>query len=508
MGNLQAWIAQLSKNQKKKPNATISEELLERVHRELLSEAPDYAECIESLESFSPTCTEKFYKEIYSSLPEDVQTALNREFLMCIERNSPRTITSRFMQSVKSRLATNKYVDELTPEVQWLISHQDEKYVGFELQKIRDNSQESTWQKLLLLDIQEWDISMNQVKSFYQILFDNSADATTQEMYKKFLKENYLGDTLQSSPVVNVETKLEMVPLSPGPLPADEHPHKQNVVVPTDNSQSKTLHSEAALLVNTTYALSSNIQQSSDLPLSTPQQDSNDVAERTETLPKEVQFPHSPSPIVAPCCEKAISVTPGNEHGNSLIMEAALSADVPKVSIENAVPSTSQQVPAEQALEKDGVKLAELLLAWSKKQVSGVVALKESLRVSEREYKRLDSQFSSLRENLFLVKKELADRDTKIASLQKQLAETTAHLDSSQKQAAELDATIQKLQRMNENSASQAVLGYKTELAAALKSIVEDANLPEAQKDADILSALLGDLLDILHFKGVPLEEK
>ena len=75
-----------------------------------------------------------------------------------------------------------------------------------------------------------------------------------------------------------------------------------------------------------------------------------------------------------------------------------------------------------------------------------------------------------------------------------------------QAKSAELDGMVSKLQQMNENSAVQAVLGYKAELASALKSIVEDARLPEAQHDAEILSALLADLLDTLHFKGVPLE--
>ena len=72
----------------------------------------------------------------------------------------------------------------------------------------------------------------------------------------------------------------------------------------------------------------------------------------------------------------------------------------------------------------------------------------------------------------------------------------------------ELDKTVETLQRMNENSAAQAIAGYKEELASALKSLVEDASLPEAQNDLGILTALLGDLLDTLRFKGIPLEGK
>lgn len=429
MVNIQEWIAQLPKSQKKNPNIAISKELLERLRCELLTESPDYTKCIESLASFSLSCTEKFYKDVYSSLPEDVQASLDCEFLRCVENNSPKTITSRFTQSVKSRLAAAEYVNKLSPEVKWLISHLNNKNVALELQKIRDNSQEFAWQKLLLLDIQEWDIRISQVKSFYQILFDNSADATTQEMYRNFLKKNFLDDIQQSDTPDAIKAISKAAQSSHRLLPENESHYKQNAVVPTDNSQNKAVTSEPALF---------------------------------------------------------------------------------KATIENIPLSVSSQVPTEQeqGLEKDGVKLAELLLAWSRKQASGTAALKESLRMSERESNRLGTQLSSLRDELFAAKKELSGRDAEIASLRSQLAETAAHLDSSRKQAAEFDETIRKLQRMNENSASQAVAGYKTELAAALKSIVEDARLPEAQKDADILSALLGDLLDTLRFKGIPLEEK
>lgn len=72
-----------------------------------------------------------------------------------------------------------------------------------------------------------------------------------------------------------------------------------------------------------------------------------------------------------------------------------------------------------------------------------------------------------------------------------------------ERKVAEQDEIICKLQRMNENTAKQSVAGYKTELASALKSLVEDARLPEAKEDKEIAVALLEDLLDVLRFKGV-----
>lgn len=138
--------------------------------------------------------------------------------------------------------------------------------------------------------------------------------------------------------------------------------------------------------------------------------------------------------------------------------------------------------------------------------MQGTSVLKSSLKTSNNDLKRLEERFSNLQSELFAAKEEIAAKEVTIAVLQRDLADANTKLKAEQAKSSELDGMVSKLQQMNENSATQAVLGYKAELAAALKSIVEDARLPEAQHDAEILSALLADLLDTLHFKGVPLE--
>ncbi len=67
----------------------------------------------------------------------------------------------------------------------------------------------------------------------------------------------------------------------------------------------------------------------------------------------------------------------------------------------------------------------------------------------------------------------------------------------------ELDETVVILQRMNENTAKMSVDGFKNDLAAALKSIVEDMALPEVREDKAIMEALMEDMLDVLRYKGV-----
>ena len=64
------------------------------------------------------------------------------------------------------------------------------------------------------------------------------------------------------------------------------------------------------------------------------------------------------------------------------------------------------------------------------------------------------------------------------------------------------------LQRMNKNSAEQALSGYKAELNSALKNVLENLTDTEAWKDIEMLSPLCDHLLGILKYKGISLEEQ
>ena len=75
--------------------------------------------------------------------------------------------------------------------------------------------------------------------------------------------------------------------------------------------------------------------------------------------------------------------------------------------------------------------------------------------------------------------------------------------DELERKVVDQDEQIRILTRMNKNTAEQSVAGFKAELASALKSLVEDAQLPEAKSDVEIASALLEDMLDVLRYKGV-----
>ena len=88
-----------------------------------------------------------------------------------------------------------------------------------------------------------------------------------------------------------------------------------------------------------------------------------------------------------------------------------------------------------------------------------------------------------------------------------QLANAEQQVIEERERYENLDNTVEALHHMNENTESQAISGFKADLSSAVQSIVRDARLPEAQGDAEILSALLEDLLDTMKIMGISLGE-
>lgn len=499
MSDIQDFVAHVTDSQKKSPKKTQIDKLLEIVKTELQSTTPDYDGCVLALTTFSHQIIGVFYDNVYIHFPKNVCASFDLAFLRWAE-SRPKIAGKnlaylKMAQAIKKRLPIVSSADELLPELQWYISNFDDSRAAKETKKMRDECELTDLQKLLALDVQNWHTDWEMLKKFYGILFSDFTGPTTKKLYQEFLLRNHLVSESSSELAFLLSQKRDAL---------DNQTKRSTSGIAPSSSMSKDILEHVSEHRTGVLPIPQQSSTAAEGPV-------NMVAGKFEgkkmspsALTSESESSHKQTTVVS------MDNGQGNifsaETGSLINTTHALPADTPNPS--EVLLSTPQQDSAEFSLEKDGVKLAELLLAWSRKQASGTAALKESLRMSERESNRLGTQLSSLRDELFAAKKELSGRDAEIASLRSQLAEAAAHLDSSRKQAAEFDETIRKLQRMNENSASQAVAGYKTELADALKSIVEDARLPEAQKDADILSALLGDLLDTLRFKGIPLEEK
>lgn len=416
MGNMRKWASQVTKQQRKKFTKGLTAQLFQMIKEELSSETPDYYGCVVALTTLHRQTIGEFYKNVYRTIPANAQESIDNALLTWandkVRENRP-VVCSRVAEVITQRLRTED-TDRVVPLLQWHISTLSGKNADSYTKQIRENCGEKNLQKLLALDLQEWEVSRKLVKNFYQILFENSSDTKTQKMYQAFLSKNYLNN----SPV---------------------RTEKNNI---TDTDTAGNMAAE--------LNVDENEQQKQ--PDSNP---AKDISGETE-----------------------ISIT--------------------------SEPDTKPKT--ESMRESNGVALAEMLLAWSKKQVRNTAALREIITRSDIELKTLQAKSASLSAQLRAAQEELSEKERAITGLRQTLEQTGQELAAAQRRAQELDETVSKLQRMNENSSSQAVTGYQAGLAAALKSVVEDASLPEARNDADILSTLLGDILDVLRFKGVPLE--
>lgn len=473
METIREWISRLTLSQKKKPSKTVVDNLYKMIETELRSTSPDYDACVLALTTFSHQIVSMFYESEYVHFPKDQQVPFDAAFLKWAE-SRPKVAGSniaylKMAQVLKRRLALVDSAEELVPELKWYITNFDDSRATSETMKFQSECELADLQKLLTLEVSDWPIDPDKIKKFYGILFSSFSGTTTKSLYQAFLIKNQLADSASND---SAETSQLNISKSND---AAKHTAASDSSIPKQDAVTEKVPSVAPLPV--------------EAPSLHPAQSTNpdkivDVRKDTEDKTED----KTPSPAEKP------------------IVHDFSGSPIPMYH-ESSVPASEMPQPdPDPDPDKDGVKLAEHLLVWARTQVQGTAVLKSSLRRSSNELKKLEDRFSNLRKELFAAKEEIAAKEVTIMALQRDLAAVNARLDAEQQKSAELDGMVSKLQQMNENSATQAVLGYKAELASALKSIVEDTRLPEAQHDAEILSALLADLLDTLHFKGVPLE--
>lgn len=471
METIREWISRLTPSQKKKPGKAVVDNLFKMIDTEIHSPSPNYDDCVFALTTFGQQLVGIFYGEEYVRLPKDLRTPFDAAFLKWAE-SRPKVAGSniaylKMAQVLKKRLSIVDSAEELVPELKWYISNFDDARATSETMKFQSECELADLQKLLALDVSDWRIDAEKVKKFYGILFSSFSGAATKSLYQAFLVKNHLVDSAKDDNVEPSQLDINKAIVS------SKHTAALNSPTPKQEDVAEKAPSTTALPSET---LSSPSAQSmnSDKIVDVRKDTEDEVADKTSSLAEKPMVHNLPEPPTASYKESS-----------------------------DLSPEISQPEPDP---DKDGVKLAERLLAWAKTQVQGVSILKSSLKTSNNDLKRLEDRFSNLQSELFAAKEEIAAKEVTITALQHDLAAAQARLESEQAKSAELDGMISKLQQMNENTATQAVLGYKAELASALKSIVEDTRLPEAQHDSEILSALLADLLDTLHFKGVPLE--
>ena len=478
MPTLREYLDSLSPSGKKKPNKT----LMEYMRKELSAEQPDYAVCLDALSKFLPPATGMFYADAYPLLSESVQKEWNQAFLKWADTQTAAKQPAAFLrmsQAVKARLEQMEKADELSLEIQWFISRfaDNSARAVSDAREMRDKTSAEQLRKLLVLPVENWSVDKESLKIFFDILFADFPAEHLEKEYRMFLMRTGLdGSENGVSPLAETkahetEEKPSVQAVSQKSAPAEESAPERPAECAAPTEEPKKTEQSVSV---TSAATPSKASEESDAESPTPE-NAPAIAAPSETG-KEAE---AETPTEMPA-KKAAPET------------------LPSKSAENA---TEQPQPFGKANEPGFMKLLERALASAKQEVRNTEKLKESLARSESSLKESERQCEDLTRKLGVARQENAE-------LRMRLEKAERQAESDRETALKMREAAETLQRMNENSAAQALAGYKAELNSALKDILENLADTEAREDIDILSALCDHLLDILKYKGISLEEQ
>lgn len=160
---------------------------------------------------------------------------------------------------------------------------------------------------------------------------------------------------------------------------------------------------------------------------------------------------------------------------------------------------------------KDGIALAETMLAWTRSQTVRMIEIGTQLSNSTAEVARLNKQNAEMRERILELEMSLSSVKKDRASLEQQLQqanETSAVLEAEKNAAQD---TIGRIHIMSDNSVKQEIDGFKHSLGSELSRTVKDfssdvSDLADAEK-VEVYTALMDELLDTLKHNGIVIEE-
>lgn len=172
--------------------------------------------------------------------------------------------------------------------------------------------------------------------------------------------------------------------------------------------------------------------------------------------------------------------------------------------IDTPVPKTAEK-------PKDGIALAEAMLAWTRSQTARMIEIGTQLSNSTAEVARLNKQNAEMRERILELEMSLSSVKKDRASLEQQLQqanETSAVLEAEKNTAQDV---ISRIQIMSDNSVKQEIDGFKHSLGSELSKTVKDfssdvSDLTDAEK-VEVYTALMDELLDTLKHNGIVIEE-
>ena len=474
MGAIQEWSSGIKTEMGPNLNQDLTDELFLRIKENISSTNPDFADCIASLASFAPSVFEKFYSATYVDLDKRIQQQWNQAVLSWADapvsdKSKKVIVYPRIILVIQSRLPQVNDPDEISCEMQWCIAHfggNPKKVKAIEA--MRNKTPWEHLKKLLYLNVEGWPVDKDNLLNFYFVLFPDSEFNYEKEELLSFLDRNHLNKPdapITSKKDKNQSTIEKFYEIKSGVS-------EQKIVSQSDNDEAQ--HDDATKMIGQ----DSGAQHDAKTALATQTTEASDV--QTQTISKTDT--NQPAVVGSWNVESqtAFSMVPKQENPEPL--------------------ENYRRAKKSESKEQDGLKMLRRALTWAEQQSQEMEELKENLTKSESRIRLLEAEKAALEHRL-------QDAMSEASALRIQLANAENQVNEEREKYQNLDNTVEALHHMNENTELQAISGFKADLASAVQSIVHDARLPEAQGNAEILSALLEDLLDTMRFKGIPMEE-
>ena len=257
---------------------------------------------------------------------------------------------------------------------------------------------------------------------------------------------------------------------------------------------------------------------------------SDALESKTQELYHEFKFRHGIKDQTDTGANEAPTPQPVASTGNAVegnkeldAVPGAVEAQGGDKPAESAQPVTPLQIPPQTEYPidtpvpktadkpKDGIALAEAMLAWTRSQTARMIEIGTQLSNSTAEVARLNKQNAEMRERILELEMSLSSVKKDRASLEQQLQqanETSAILEAEKNAAQD---TIGRVQIMSDNSVKQEIDGFKHSLGSVLSRTVKDfssdvSDLTDAEK-VEVYTALMEELLDTLKHNGIVIEE-
>lgn len=208
MESITDWARKIDKKARNKVSKQLQEELFKRVIASLQENKNTYQECVDTLCLFESKVVSLFYQNCYwTDVPDRVKW--DNAFLSWANSKKPTTsATIRMALILQEKLKKAKGSADVLSELRWFSLHEDSHSVST-FESLREKIEKSDLRKLLDLDIRDWKIGRPLVVKMYGILFSDSRESKTQELYREFQIRNGL---LESNSVVS-ETQPEQQPI-------------------------------------------------------------------------------------------------------------------------------------------------------------------------------------------------------------------------------------------------------------------------------------------------------